>query len=656
MTNRTVPVKKYHTTLLDTIRDINLQNKWFAAPINLGGVTGEGGGSGIPIGGLIGQLIQSKVAYDTTEASTLFTPVSGASLVDNLNHIRYWIDAVSGGGSSTFLDLTDVDEASYTGFEGYSVVVNTGEDGLEFVNVSGGAGSTTFLDLTDTPSDYSGYAGYSAVVNVGEDGLDFINVSGGAADTKKVMVSSDDTTEGYLEDKLYGGNFVTITTVSPGGNEQSSIAVAMSLEDMENVTVTDGQAGQALVYEGFGEWINATISGVSGSGIAGIDIEEAGTPKVTDATILNFVSGATVVDAGGGQADITVSGGGGGSAIDASDEGINIASGITSLDFVGNQLTATADGTDVTVTFSGIVVEPPDFIGVKTYLDSDWQMSTSDGWQPVSWDQEEYDTDGIWTSGVNQTVQTAGYYSIIGQVTLSGALPQSGRFEFGVFKNSTIKGKAWDGYYVTASGNRTIRSGAEAYFDVNDVIKMEVICEGSEQPYLISGVENSFLASHLIRGIFIEGATPEVCRVVWQNYLGVNDITDTEIPWDNLDDYDTGDFWDTGDDTKFSISTTGYYALKATALWETVYYQGVTPFPVRIAFRKNGSTYLGTHWDWNDVDTGGARSQGLSTYVSTDTYLESGDYVEVVVWHNKGSTANGIIRANDTYATIQRLG
>jgi len=63
-------------------------------PILLGGGAGSGGGSGGPPGGYIGQLPQSRVAYDTTEASTYATPASGTSLVDNLNHIRASIDAI----------------------------------------------------------------------------------------------------------------------------------------------------------------------------------------------------------------------------------------------------------------------------------------------------------------------------------------------------------------------------------------------------------------------------------------------------------------------------------------------------------------------------------------------------------------------------------
>lgn len=44
-----------------------------------------------------------------------------------------------GGGASSFLDLTDVDPASYTGYAGYSVVVNDEETGLDFQLIEGGS-------------------------------------------------------------------------------------------------------------------------------------------------------------------------------------------------------------------------------------------------------------------------------------------------------------------------------------------------------------------------------------------------------------------------------------------------------------------------------------------------------------------------------------
>lgn len=67
-----------------------------AVPLNLGGISGPGGGNGGPPAGFIGLLPQYQVAYDTTEAATLDTVGSG-TLVDNLNHIRYRINTLLSG-------------------------------------------------------------------------------------------------------------------------------------------------------------------------------------------------------------------------------------------------------------------------------------------------------------------------------------------------------------------------------------------------------------------------------------------------------------------------------------------------------------------------------------------------------------------------------
>lgn len=86
------------TTFEDKLVSLVKQKQfhWFTTGVNLAGVPGPSGGSGAPIGGFTGQLIQTKVAYDTTEARTSYTPPSGMSLLDNLNHIRQDIFDIDG--------------------------------------------------------------------------------------------------------------------------------------------------------------------------------------------------------------------------------------------------------------------------------------------------------------------------------------------------------------------------------------------------------------------------------------------------------------------------------------------------------------------------------------------------------------------------------
>jgi len=63
----------------------NLKHQLNFRPLTLGGVSGENGGNSGPPGGFVGQLPQSKVAYDTVEASTIYT-ISG---VPNSTRTQY---------------------------------------------------------------------------------------------------------------------------------------------------------------------------------------------------------------------------------------------------------------------------------------------------------------------------------------------------------------------------------------------------------------------------------------------------------------------------------------------------------------------------------------------------------------------------------------
>jgi|SRR5688572_8642752 len=132
-------------------------------PLNLGGLGGAGGGIGQPPGGYIGQLPQIRVAYDETEAETLFTPASGMSLVDNLNHIRYRINELEEGGSSALIvdnwngspTVTNVDHITFSG--GATLTELSAGHVLVEITASGGgtpfSGDANSVVLTDASGD-----------------------------------------------------------------------------------------------------------------------------------------------------------------------------------------------------------------------------------------------------------------------------------------------------------------------------------------------------------------------------------------------------------------------------------------------------------------------------------------------------------------------
>jgi len=123
-----VIIRDYHIQLIQTMKDLARHNKWWSAPINLGGVTGANGGSGIPIGGIFQRLIQQRITYDTTEAaySGILTNVPSGTLVDNLAHIRYNISGLD--DRVTVLE----DESDPLQVEDESILVWSGVTVLDF--------------------------------------------------------------------------------------------------------------------------------------------------------------------------------------------------------------------------------------------------------------------------------------------------------------------------------------------------------------------------------------------------------------------------------------------------------------------------------------------------------------------------------------------
>lgn len=268
-----------------------------ATPLVLGGVSGAGGGTGGRPGGFVGYLPQTDVAYDMSEAESLYVPESGASLLDNLNHIRYRLnDLELAELQEIFIYENGVPIASGV----YSIdflTDNIVETSAGHISVSGN--QITFLDLPDTPNSYSGQANKYLTVNGGETAVEFITL--GSGDSFKAKVSSDDTTENFLENKIVAGNGVLFNTLNPGGNEQIEITITGSvivhgsllglssddhtqyfnetrhgstvfhelgtvvphdnLDGLSDVIITTPIAGEALVYTGT-NWVNDTISGL----------------------------------------------------------------------------------------------------------------------------------------------------------------------------------------------------------------------------------------------------------------------------------------------------------------------------------------------------------------------------------------------------------
>ncbi len=261
------PVKRYHQSLLETMSDIGRHQKWFTSPLNLGGVPGPSGGEGIPIGGLIGQLIQSKVAYDTTEAEILNPPASGLSLVDNLNTMRFRLLFLEDHSSSALIVKEEgVQRAS----------------GVVIMNFQGGVNVTSPQPNT---------------VNV------IVTATGGGSVLGGVTVVFEDLTSQIpAMDDFY----VVSQTIVSGSSQ-----VFMNGLHQIPTYYTETTSGVKLT-----ETLTATDELLiqyltSGATAVGLKIFDTGIFQASGVTELNFI-GAESITVSGTRVNITFSGGAGG--------------------------------------------------------------------------------------------------------------------------------------------------------------------------------------------------------------------------------------------------------------------------------------------------------------------------------------------------------
>ena len=118
----------------------------------------------------------------------------------------------------SFAGLTDTPNA-FTSQGGKFVAVNSGATALEFVDAPSGGGSTTFAGLTDTPAAF-GTAGQIVKVNSGADGLVF--------DDASWVVPSAQNMFDALASRLNAGTGITITPNDAVGSDHYTIASSIT--------------------------------------------------------------------------------------------------------------------------------------------------------------------------------------------------------------------------------------------------------------------------------------------------------------------------------------------------------------------------------------------------------------------------------------------
>lgn len=149
----------------------------------LGGSSGSGGGGGGPVGGLVGQLPQIKVAGDTDESKTeLISSGSIASLLDNLKNIRYWETtqiAVS-APSPTFAGQLWVDTS---GSSPYPLYIRN-------------AGDTNWFSIDGAPRTSQAIFSTEGVLSTGSGNLRIYNELGRTVTISKVFLAVNTPSSG----------------------------------------------------------------------------------------------------------------------------------------------------------------------------------------------------------------------------------------------------------------------------------------------------------------------------------------------------------------------------------------------------------------------------------------------------------------------------
>ena len=267
-------VSEFGTTLYDLItRMINSKIRGFSSGgrLNLGGGEGEDGGVGGPPSTIIGQLTQTKVAYDTTQAETpeLYAITRSGwenSLLDNLNHMRYWQKparwfepifddtysvTIRGGiwwrGSDNFVDFVE-DSIAVTAPDILPRI------DIIYVNTAGGLEISEGTP-SDTPNPY--YPSGTAILNVCEV---YIKASGDEGVTIDGL--------GYLYQSEYAQGYLQ-KDVRPffGATFDVDVTGAQFLADLQDVSSTLPDDHELLMWDdGVSLWRPAAMLGGIGGG------------------------------------------------------------------------------------------------------------------------------------------------------------------------------------------------------------------------------------------------------------------------------------------------------------------------------------------------------------------------------------------------------
>lgn len=129
-----------------------------------------------------------------------------ASIVDNIGDTIAFADKLNYGATNTTIDLS-------------SFGTITGTWKVKFAQGYGTSTGSTFTSLTDTPASYSGQSGKVVTVNSGENALEFVDVSGGGLINTILSMTSESF------------SFPAVGIVNPFTNAQNTANISFDVDN-----------------------------------------------------------------------------------------------------------------------------------------------------------------------------------------------------------------------------------------------------------------------------------------------------------------------------------------------------------------------------------------------------------------------------------------
>ena len=163
-------------------------------------------------------------------------------------------------------------------------------------------------------------------------------------------VSSNDTTAAVLSSKIVGSSTLTVTETNDGSNETLTLSTTGLLASA-SPTVSSGTLTLTSSGLTFSDGTTQTTASSGGGGGSSLTIADEGSDLSTAATKIDFVGAGVTASGSGANKTVTIPGGG--SGITVQNESSSLSTLGTTLNFVGSGVTASGSGATKTITISG---------------------------------------------------------------------------------------------------------------------------------------------------------------------------------------------------------------------------------------------------------------------------------------------------------------